>query len=277
MPQQDSTPTQHGFRAAVHRVIFGTDTPSGKLFDVALIFLIGASVIAVMLDSIPSVKRDYGLFFSTLEWIFTIAFSIEYILRLISVDRPLRYAFSFYGIVDLLATIPTYLSLILPGSQYFLVIRVLRVLRIFRVLKLVQFVGESQLLTKALIASRHKIIVFLFFVCTNIVIIGSVMYLVEQPDAGFSSIPESIYWTIVTLTTVGYGDIAPVTPLGKFLASFVMILGYSILAVPTGIVTAEISRARHEDLSGIRSCRRCASEDNDADANYCKFCGEKLP
>ncbi len=269
----NNSKSNSGIRLKLHTVIFEADTPFGRLFDIFLIVAILLSVLVVMLDSIAEYKANYGDLFYTLEWIFTILFSIEYLLRLYCVAKPLKYAKSFYGIIDLLAVLPTYFSLILPGTQYLLVIRILRVLRIFRVLKFVQFVAEAQLLGKALKASRKKITVFLFVVFTLVVIFGSLMYLIEGEENGFTNIPQSIYWAIVTLTTVGYGDISPQTGLGRTLASFIMILGYGIIAVPTGIVTAELAIVKKEST---QSCPSCSHEGHDEDAEYCKFCGEKL-
>lgn len=228
-----------------------------------------------MLESVASIEQNFGDALRYAEWFFTIAFTIEYILRLISVDHPTKYARSFFGIVDLLAIIPTYLSLFVPGTQFLLVIRLLRILRVFRVLKLAKYIAEAHVLTLALRASRRKITVFLFTVMTLVVILGSLMYFIESDQNGFTSIPRSVYWAIVTLTTVGYGDISPQTPLGQALASFVMILGYAILAVPTGIVSVELSRAE-ADLTSTRSCHACSLEGHDSDAEYCKYCGEAL-
>ena len=258
----------------LHTIIFEAETPAGKLFDVLLMISILTSVFVVMLDSVSAVNSRYGLQLNFLEWFFTLLFSVEYILRLLCVGRPLSYATSFYGIVDLLAIIPTYLSLFIPGTKFLLVIRILRILRIFRVLKLVQYISEATLLLKAMHASRRKITVFLFTVLTLVVILGSLMYLIEGAENGFTSIPRSIYWAIVTLTTVGYGNIAPQTSLGQMLAAFVMILGYSIIAVPTGIVTVELSRV--SNMETTRSCHECSAEGHDGDADYCKYCGSKL-
>ncbi len=262
------------WRDNLHAVIFEAETPAGKWFDILLIASILASVVAVMLDSVSSISTKYGVFLNTVEWFFTIVFSIEYVLRLICVDRPLLYATSFFGIVDLMAIIPTYVSLLIPGSEYLLVIRILRILRIFRVLKLVQYMGEARLLMKAMRGSSKKITVFLFAVLTLVIILGSLMYLIEGEQNGFTSIPRSVYWAIVTLTTVGYGDISPQTNIGQVLAACIMILGYSIIAVPTGIVTVELSH-----ISGRRatkSCRNCSAEGHDNDAVFCKYCSAEL-
>jgi len=257
-------------------IIFSAKSPAGKAFDVLLIASIVLSVIIVMLDSVKSISLAYGGVLRTLEWGFTILFTIEYILRIISVRRPWAYIRSFYGIVDVVSIIPTYLALIVPGTQFFLVIRLLRILRIFRVLKLVQYLGEANYIMTALVASRRKITVFLYTVVTIVTIIGSFMYVIEGEEHGFSSIPHSIYWAIVTLTTVGYGDISPETPLGRAIASIVMILGYAIIAVPTGIVTVELSRAK-EDSIQKRECPTCKATDHVERALYCKYCGTKLP
>ncbi|WP_440955844.1 ion transporter [Methanosarcina sp. Mfa9] len=267
-------PPYDNWRNTLYKIIFEAESPAGKLFDEILILTILLSVIVVMLDSVNSIAIRYGDLFHTLEWIFTIMFTVEYFLRLICVGRAIRYATSFFGIIDLLAILPTYLSLMLPGSQYLLVIRSLRLLRVFRVLKLAQYMGEADLLIRALSASRRKITLFLFTVLNLVVILGSLMYVIEGADSGFTSIPRSIYWAIITLTTVGYGDIVPETNLGQALASIIMIIGYSIIAVPTGIVTSEITYARK--YLGGRVCQNCSFEGNDSDANYCKRCGAKL-
>lgn len=263
------------WRSVLHEVIFEADTGAGKLFDIVLIAGIVLSVIAVCLDSVGAIRINYGTFLYGAEWFFTILFTVEYVLRLLSVGRPMRYATSFFGVVDLLAVVPTYLSLFFPGSQYLLVIRILRILRIFRVLKLVQYLGEARVLSQGLYASRRKIIVFLFAVLTLVVIFGSFMYLIEGPQNGFTSIPRSIYWAIVTLTTVGYGDISPQTNIGQALAAVIMIMGYGIIAVPTGIVTVELARAQEKNVS-TQACPECSAEGHDIDAVYCKSCAAKL-
>lgn len=259
----------------IHEVIFEADTTAGKLFDIILILSIIASIIVVMLDSVATVQQRHGLLLTMLEWTFTLLFTVEYLLRLLSVGRPVLYARSFFGIVDLLAILPTYLSIVIPGSQYFLVIRSLRVLRIFRVLKLVQFLSAAQVLMQALRASFRKIAVFLFAVLTLVLIFGSVMYVIEGAENGFTSIPTSIYWAIVTLTTVGYGDISPQTAVGQALAAIVMILGYSIIAVPTGIVGVELAQAFKQQVS-TQACPQCSAEGHDVDAEFCKYCGARL-
>ncbi|HID38262.1 MAG TPA: ion transporter [Calditrichaeota bacterium] len=262
------------WRLRLHTIIFEADTRAGKVFDIALIISIVLSVIVVLLDSIASVNIRYGDTLLALEWFFTILFTVEYILRIVAVNSPWRYMISFFGVIDLLAILPTYLSVLFPGSQVLIVIRLLRVLRIFRVLKLVKFLGESAQLMRALRASRRKITVFLFFILTIVSIMGSVMYLVEGAENGFTSIPRSIYWSIVTLTTVGYGDISPQTPLGQTIAAIIMILGYAIIAVPTGIVTTEMGR--HFKTVSTQACPNCAAEGHDPDAVHCKYCGAKL-
>lgn len=267
--------TRTSFRSKLHEVIFEADTNPGKLFDVILIAAIVLSVLVVMLDSVENVQKNFGTILYVIEWFFTILFSIEYVFRLYCVGRPLAYATGFYGIVDLLSILPTYVSLLMPGTQYFLVIRSLRLLRIFRVLKLVQYLGEARRLTVALKASQRKITVFLFVVVTIVIIFGSIMYVVESRESGFTSIPRSIYWAIVTLTTVGYGDISPKTGLGQALASLIMILGYGIIAVPTGIVTVEMSKIDRKNIS-TQACPKCAAEGHDSDAKFCKFCGAQL-
>lgn len=275
MPNNRKSSSISKFQHTLHEIIFEADTSAGKLFDVLLIIAILISVLMVMLDSVSVIQKSYGRFLYAAEWFFTIAFTIEYMLRLFSVGRPVLYARSFYGMVDLLAILPTYFSLLIPGSQYFLVIRLLRVLRIFRVLKLVQYLGEAKLLLAALRASRRKIVVFLFTVLTLVIIFGSLMYFMESKESGFTSIPRSIYWAIVTLTTVGYGDISPKTGIGQFLAAVIMILGYAIIAIPTGIVTVEMAGAFSKKIS-TQACPECSAEGHDHDATYCKYCGAKL-
>ena len=263
------------WRDWIHEVIFEADTPLGKLFDILLIVSIVLSVVMVMLDSVSSINIEYGYLLHRLEWFFTILFTIEYILRLICTSRPLSYATSFFGIIDLLAITPTYLSLILPGTQFLLVIRVLRVLRIFRILKLAHYLGEANLLILSLRASGRKITVFLFTVLLLMIIFGSLIYIIEGEANGFTSIPRSIYWAIVTMTTVGYGDISPKTDLGQALASLVMIIGYCIIAVPTGIVSAEIIH-RHNIMICNRPCPGCGACDHEHDSTYCRHCEEEL-
>ena len=262
-------------KAGLHEIIFEADTPAGKAFDVALLLLIVLSVIAVMLESTASIATRYGNVLRTFEWVITIIFTIEYILRLYCVGKPAQYARSFFGIVDLLAILPSYVSLIIPGAQSLLVIRALRLLRVFRVLKLAHFVGEATELRAALRASARKIIVFLGAVLTITIIVGSLMYLIEGEANGFTSIPVAIYWAIVTMTTVGYGDLAPHTPLGKILASAIMIMGYGIIAVPTGIVSVELAGVAKGRIT-TQACPECGAGGHDADAVHCKYCGGKL-
>jgi voltage-gated potassium channel len=272
-------PTQrNALKEKIHEVIFEADTPHGKIFDVTLLILIAASVLVVILESVGPIERRYSQLFLILEWGFTILFTIEYILRLYAVYRPMKYATSFFGVIDLLAILPTYLSLLIQGTHYLLVIRALRLLRVFRILKLGHFLKEGDVIIRALRASRAKITVFLTFVTLIVIIIGAFMYLVEGgTNDRFSSIPRSIYWAIVTLTTVGYGDITPVTAVGQFFSAIVMILGYAIIAVPTGIVSAEfINEIREQVGNNTQCCRYCGGEGHADDALYCKFCGEML-
>ncbi len=266
-------------REHLGNIIFETDTPAAKLFDVVVLWAILLSVALVMLESVLGLRAQYGGVLRALEWGFTILFTVEYLLRIYTARKRLRYVTSFYGVVDLLAVLPSYLSLVVAGSQYLIVIRSLRLLRVFRVLKLARYLGEANTLMRALRASRVKIIVFLWTVLTLVIIIGSVMYLVEGSESGFTNIPISVYWAIVTLTTVGYGDIAPRTPLGQALSALVMILGYAIIAVPTGIVTTELGRASQEEREERARvvCSRCGRSGHDADAVHCKYCGERLP
>lgn len=255
--------------------IFGTDTPAGKRFDIALIVAIVISVLALMAESVNAISTAYGGYFRALEWALTICFTLEYATRIYCSPRPWRYISSFYGVVDLVAILPTYMSLFLPGANYLLAIRLLRFLRIFRVLKLVRYLREANTLLRSIAMSRRKISVFFFSVLVLAVILGTVMYVIEGPTHGFSSIPKSIYWTIVTITTVGYGDITPQTVPGQVLASFIMLLGYSIIAVPTGILTAELAQEMQRERSD-RQCEGCGLKGHDKDARHCKACGEVL-
>lgn len=264
------------WRDALEVIIFGVDTRAGRVFDLVLLVVILASVTVVLLESVPSLRREHAALLRSAEWGFTALFTVEYVLRLVSARRPVRYALSFLGLIDLLAVIPAYLSLLVAGTQSLAVIRALRLLRVFRVLKLTHYVGEARVLLRALRASRPKITVFLVTVITIVVIIGALMYLVEGDASGFTSIPVSMYWAIVTLTTVGYGDIAPQTVLGRMLASLLMILGYGIIAVPTGIVSAELVRAGAGSVLH-RVCPGCHADTHDGDARYCKGCGTALP
>lgn len=266
------------WKAKLHEVIYEADTKAGKLFDIILLILIVASIILVMLESVDSFEKKYGNFLDIAEWIVTILFTLEYFARIISIKKPQEYIFSFYGVVDFLSTIPKYLSLFLVGSHSLVAFRALRLMRVFRILKLARFIGESNNFVKALKASRAKIAVFLFFVLILCVILGTIMYLIEgNANSGFTSIPRSVYWAIVTLTTVGYGDIAPVTALGQFIASLIMILGYGIIAVPTGIVSAEYSNQKKQEVHlNTQSCPSCSSESHRDDAEFCYECGHKL-
>lgn len=268
-------PGAGAWRRRLHRVIFETTTPGGKAFDVALLVAILLSVLVVLLESVASIRARHGDILLVLEWIFTGLFTVEYVLRLVAVSRPSRYATSFFGVVDLVAVLPTYLSLLVPGAQALLTVRALRLLRVFRILKLAHFLGEARLLRLAVKASVRKISVFLFTIVLIVIIVGSLMYLIEGEASGFTSIPQSIYWAIVTMTTVGYGDIAPQTVLGKILASLVMIIGYGIIAVPTGIVSVEISKAWPPRVTS-NACVACGGEGHAPDARYCKHCGALL-
>ncbi len=259
----------------LHEIIFEADTLSGRLFDIVLLWCIVLSVLVVFLESVPDIRAHYRQSLRLAEWSFTLLFTLEYALRLLCVGRPLRYATSFFGVVDLLAILPTYLSLFFPGAQSLMVIRALRFLRVFRVLKLARYLTEGRLLAGAIWATRYKISVFLVAVVTMVMIIGACMYLIEGEAHGFDSVPRGMYWAIVTLTTVGYGDISPQTTLGQLFASLVMICGYGIIAVPTGVVTVAISRAGERGVS-TQVCPQCAAEGHDTDARFCKYCGTKL-
>jgi len=267
--------TKTSWRSKIHEIIYEADTTAGKVFDILLLIAIIISVVVVMLESIASLEEKYGNLFHQIEWILTILFTIEYFFRIWVIKKPSKYIFSFFGIIDLLAILPTYLSLFVSGSQYLLVIRSLRLLRVFRIFKLTRYLTESRILVSALAASRTKITIFIFTVLMLVSIIGSLMYLVEGPKNGFTSIPTGIYWAIVTMTTVGYGDITPGTSLGKFLSSIIMILGYGILAVPTGIVSSELVQAK-KTHTNTQSCKNCNNNDHQDDAVYCKICGELL-
>ncbi|MEQ6124134.1 ion transporter [Pseudotenacibaculum sp. MALMAid0570] len=262
------------YKHRLHEIIYEADTPSGKLFDVVLLIAILASILFVMLESVESINQKYGKFLDIAEWVITILFSIEYILRIICIKKPLKYVFSFYGIIDLLSTIPKYISLVLVGSHNLAALRALRLLRVFRILKLARYIGESNRLLVALRASRAKIAVFLFFVLILCIILGTIMYMVEGSENGFTSIPRSVYWAIVTLTTVGYGDIAPGTPLGQLIASAIMILGYAIIAIPTGIVGSEM--VKNIIHTNTQACPNCLKENHQDGAEFCYHCGNKL-
>lgn len=258
----------------LYEIIFEADTPAGKFFDISLLVIILISVALVILESVPLINKNYHHLLKVLEWIITLIFTVEYILRIAIVKKPVHYIFSFYGIIDLLSVIPTYLGLFVIGSHSLVVIRILRLLRVFRILKLTRYTHAGRSLARALWASREKISVFIFFVVILVVIVGTLMYIVEGPQHGFTSIPRGIYWAIVTLTTVGYGDISPETPIGQFFASIVMILGYAIIAVPTGIVTAEIINPSTKVNTQV--CQQCLCPSHDDDAVFCKKCGSEI-
>lgn len=265
--KENLSPLQH----RLHEIIFEAETPAGRLFDLVLIVFILASVASVMLESVQSIRLEYSALFDILEWAFTAVFTVEYIARLYCVSRPFAYARSFYGIIDLMAVLPGYLSFILPGAHYLSVVRIFRVLRVFRILKLAHYLDEADLLFNSLIASRKRITVFLLGVLTLIVFVGSIIYVIEGEENGFTSIPVSIYWAVVTLTTVGYGDISPKTPLGQAFSVLIMIMGYGIIAIPTGIVTHEM--VRQSRVVSTRACPACGSDGHDETASYCKNCG----
>lgn len=263
------------WRAQMHEIIFGAETPAGKAFDVGLLVLILASLVAVSLESVPEISAQYGRELLILEWSLTVLFSIEYVLRLLSVQKPLRYMVSFFGVVDLLAVLPTYLSLFVPGTQSLLVIRSLRLVRVIRIFKLVHFLSEAELLMRAMRQSQRKVILFVGAVLTIVAIMGALLYLIEGAENGFTSIPVGMYWAIVTITTVGYGDVSPATPLGRLVASFLMLLGYGIIAVPTGIFSAELIRASQQKKVVV-ACPGCGSGLHDDDASFCKLCGNEI-
>lgn len=256
-------------RGKLYRIVFGTDTRAGKIFDIWLLGLILASVMVVMLESVPELSAQYLKFFMIAEWLFTIVFSIEYLLRISISPRPFKYIFSFWGFIDLLSILPTYLSFFVVGYHYLLVVRVFRLLRVFRILKLARFNAEAKVLATALKSSLHKISIFLLAVLAIVVFLGTIIYVVEGGEESFTSIPQSIYWAIVTVTTVGYGDMVPHTVLGKFISALAMMLGYAIIAVPTGIVTVAMSQADNE------KCANCDTKNNKA-AKYCNGCGNEL-
>ena len=263
-------------RHRLHEIIYEADTKEGKLFDIVLLIAIIASIIFVMLESVKSFDEKLYEFLNIAEWIITILFSIEYILRIVAIKKPFRYIFSFYGIIDLLSTLPKYLSFVIVGSHNLAALRALRLLRVFRILKLTRYVGASNRLIIALRASKAKIAVFLFFVVIICIILGTIMYMVEGEENGFTSIPRSVYWAIVTLTTVGFGDIAPNTPLGQLIASVIMILGYSIIAIPTGIVGAEMSKMTNDEDTNTQACPNCLKDHHKENAIYCYNCGSVL-
>ncbi|MFN7144136.1 MAG: ion transporter [Myxococcota bacterium] len=262
-------------RERLHEIVFESDTPAGRAFDVVLLVAILVSVSAVVLETVPVIRASAGRGLDTAEWVFTALFTAEYVLRLLIVRNPVRYVFSYFGLVDLVSILPTWLGLVYPGAESFLVIRTLRLLRIFRVLKMVRFLEEARVLLTAVRASARKIAVFLGTVLSIVVIVGALMYVIEGPRHGYTSIPTSMYWAVVTLSTVGYGDIAPGTPLGKFLASLLMVLGYGMIAVPTGIVTVELTHAARAGAT-TTACKACGRQGHDVDATFCKWCGGEL-
>ncbi|MEO6315138.1 MAG: ion transporter [Chitinophagaceae bacterium] len=264
------------WQSRLHEIIYESDTTAGKVFDVSLLVLIITSIIVVMLDSINRWNLLYGHLFLIMEWAFTALFTIEYILRLICIKKPWRYIFSFLGIIDLLAIVPSYLSFFFAGAQSLLVLRALRLLRIFRIFKLSHYLSEMQFLGVALRGSLRKISIFMLVVLNLVIIMGSIMYLVEKNQNGFDSIPDSIYWAIVTITTVGYGDISPTSPMGKFIASVIMLMGYAIIAVPTGILTTEMASVMRKKQVRSEACPACGREGHDVDAKYCKYCAATL-
>lgn len=264
------------WQQTVFEIVFGHHTGPGRLFDVLLIVAILASVTVTVLDTVPALNTRHGHVFYIAEWVFTLLFSAEYLLRIAIVDRPWRYIRSFYGIVDLLAVLPTWLSLLLPGSQYLASVRILRVLRVFRILKMARYLGEATVLATALRRSSRKIAVFLFAILTIVTVFGALMYVVEGPAHGFTSIPTSMYWAIVTVATVGFGDIAPATALGRVIASALILIGYGVIAVPTGIYTAELASGLRSQRRHLR-CAGCGLDDHEADARHCRHCGDALP
>ncbi len=271
---------QSDLQKTIYDVIFGYDTKAGRTFDVILICLIVVSVTAVLLDSVESYHQRFGEFLFQLEWFFTVVFTVEYFLRLYSSPDKRRYALSFYGLIDLFSILPTYIAFLFPSAQFLIVIRIMRVLRIFRILKLFRYMGEANLLYTALLQARRKIFVFLFSVLTLIVIFGALMFIIEGPEHGFNNIPRSIYWAIVTITTVGYGDVSPQTPLGQLVAGLAMICGYAIIAVPTGIIGAELmneyQNRNQKNLAEDRKCSNCKATGHDMDARFCKYCGSLI-
>jgi voltage-gated potassium channel len=270
--------TKKNWRFKLHEILYEADTPKGKVFNIVLLIVILASIVFVMMESVQEIDQKYHKFLNAAEWVITILFTVEYIARIVAVKNPAKYIFSFYGIIDLLSTIPKYVSLLLVGSQSLVALRALRLLRVFRILKLARYIGESTNLTRALKLSRAKIMIFMMFVFILCIILGTIMYLVEHNEAsGFTSIPRSVYWAIVTLTTVGYGDIAPITGLGQLIASFIMLMGYAIIAVPTGIISAEMTRTRSRDVStSTQSCPHCMAEKHTEMAKFCHKCGNHL-
>ena len=277
MAADEKVNTPANWRERLFTIIFEAETRAGKNFDIFLLILIFTSIILVMIESVPTMMKEYSRHLYIAEWVITILFSIEFMLRLIVVKKPWKYMTSFYGVVDLLSILPTYISIFFPQSQFLIVIRSLRLMRVFRIFKLTRFVRESMTIVLALKASARRILVFLSFIVLLSIILGAMIYVVENPqNKAFSSIPQSVYWSIVTITTVGYGDISPVTPAGKLIASLIMLLGYAIIAVPTGIVTVELSKSARTEKAEAQACPSCGHFGHDPDAKYCKFCGHEL-
>jgi voltage-gated potassium channel len=270
-------PEDDGWRRRWYTIVFEAETPAGRRFDELLLIAIVVSVLVVMLDSLPSARERAGTLFAVLEWLFTLLFTAEYVMRILVVRKPLRYVLSFYGVIDFVSILPTWLAIFTPELAYLLDVRLLRLLRVFRVLKITVYFEEAQILLRALVNARHKIFVFLGTVFIITIILGTVMYVVEGPQHGFTSIPVSMYWAVVTLTTTGFGDLVPRTPLGQFITSITILLGYSIIAFPTGIIGAELVTSMRQSSLSKRTCTHCATEGHDADAAFCKRCGSKLP
>jgi len=272
-PEYNLIPEKNPVLKKIYRIIYFSETPGGKLFDIFLLFCILLSTVLIMLETVPVLNQKHHLLFYSLEFVITILFTIEYILRIVCVKDREEYIFSPLGILDLLSILPFYMGLFFPAMHYFIILRMLRMLRIFRIFNLADYMHDGQYILTALRQSSRKIYIFLLFLCIFIVIVGSLMYVVEDGKNGFTSIPQSVYWAVVTITTVGYGDISPVTPIGKMLSIVLMLCGYSIIAVPTGIVTSEL---RHHGKNFKENCKRCGNVEVDHDARYCKKCGEKL-
>ncbi|MGF1720237.1 ion transporter [Vibrio kyushuensis] len=266
---------RHSLKHHLYVIIFGTHTPAGRIFDISLIVAIIASLIVLVLDSIPALNAQWANTFMYLEYGFTALFTVEYLLRLYCSPKPTAYVRSFYGVIDLLAILPTYIAIFFPAASYISAIRMLRVMRIFRILKLVRYLQDSNILLRSLLMAKRKILIFFSTVGILVIILGSVIYVIEGPENGFTSIPQSIYWAIVTITTVGYGDIVPQTPFGQAIASLTMLLGYSILAVPTGIITAELNQEMNAHRNLVR-CPNCSKSGHESDAHFCKYCGGEL-
>ena len=277
MASQEKENNNSTWKEKLFSVIFEAETRAGKNFDICLLILILISIILVMIESVPSLLKEYDSYLYKAEWVITILFTTEYVLRIIVVKKPWKYMTSFYGVIDLLSILPTYLSIFIPQSQFLILIRALRLMRVFRIFKLTRFVRESMTIVLALKASARRIFVFLVFVVLLSIFLGALIYVVESPkNESFSSIPQSVYWAIVTITTVGYGDISPITPAGKLIASLIMLLGYAIIAVPTGIVTVELTKSARTDQAEAKACSSCGHSGHDPDAKFCKYCGHSV-